>query len=174
MNKCTQFNFTTVRYSCLGHRMKISRSHNRSASMLHMLIGLLRHVKIICPVSTLTTKLPNSLGTLTLGNNTRAVGLELHVMDFHGRAGILKMKFTMHNGSCKWSGVKHTAIGRWSCRNMLSCWSDESCFTIWRFDGWLLVWKMPGERYLPECIVVTIKFGGGGVFLGGARLISFT
>ncbi|CAI9610087.1 unnamed protein product, partial [Staurois parvus] len=35
-------------------------------------------------------------------------------------------------------------------------WSDESRFSLWLSDGHVRVWWLPGEWYLPDCIVPSV------------------
>jgi hypothetical protein len=40
-------------------------------------------------------------------------------------------------------------------------WSDESSFTLLPTSGRVYVWRTPKEAYNPECLVPTVKHGGG-------------
>ena len=80
-------------------------------------------------------------------------------MGFHGRAVAHKPKITMRNAKrrlewCK--ACRHWTLGHWKW----VLWSDESRFTIWQSDKQIWVWQMSEERYLTQCIVPTVKFGG--------------
>jgi hypothetical protein len=44
-------------------------------------------------------------------------------------------------------------------------WSDESSFTLFPTTGRVYVWRTPKEAYNPECLVPTVKHGGGSVMV---------
>jgi hypothetical protein len=47
-------------------------------------------------------------------------------------------------------------------------WSDELSFTMFPTSGRVYVWKTPEEAYNPECLVPTMKHGGGSVMVWAA------
>jgi transposase len=44
-------------------------------------------------------------------------------------------------------------------------WSDESRFTMFQNDGKIRVWRLTEEKYDINCLVPTVKHGGGGVMM---------
>ena len=77
-------------------------------------------------------------------------------MGFHGRAAASKPYITKCNAKgrmqlCK--ACRHWTLEQWG--HVL--WSDESRFSVWQSDGRVWVWN------LPDCIVPSVKFGGGGI-----------
>jgi transposase len=56
---------------------------------------------------------------------------------------------------------------KWCRRWRKVVFSDESRFCLFHPDGRATVWRRVGERYHPDCVTPTVKFGGGSVMVWG-------
>jgi hypothetical protein len=58
--------------------------------------------------------------------------------------------------------------GHQTMGNARAIWSDESSYTLFPASGRVYVWKTHKEAYHPECLVSTVKHGGGSVMVWAA------
>lgn len=96
--------------------------------------------------------------------STKTLRKEAHKLGYHGRAAVHKPLVTPANKTNRLQWAKERKD--WTVEDWKRVlWSDESRFTLFRSDGRVWVWRLPGERLLPECIIPTVKFGGGGIMV---------
>jgi hypothetical protein len=102
----------------------------------------------------LKTLFPQKLSDVSFTNSTSTVGLKLL------NSLLLKVMLRSVN-----DGVETIKPGHQTAGNALVIWSDESSFTLYLASGRVCVWRTPKEAYNPECLVPTVKHGGGSVMV---------
>jgi len=90
----------------------------------------------------------------------------LYKMGYHSRTALRKPHISEPNRKVrlKWARERRFwTIDDWK----RVIWSDESRFTLFQSDKKIHVWRLPNERYQVNCLVPTIKHGGGGIMMWG-------
>ncbi|GBC04740.1 hypothetical protein RclHR1_05840001 [Rhizophagus clarus] len=90
----------------------------------------------------------------------------LYEMGYHSRTALRKPLISEPNRKIhlSWARERHFwTINDWK----KVVWSDESRFTLFQSDKKIHVWRLPKESHDVNCLVPTIKHGGGGVMIWG-------
>jgi transposase len=98
--------------------------------------------------------------------STLAVCLELRGMGSNWWAAAHKQNISPVNAKyhLKWCKEQwHWTLDNW--KHVI--WGDESSYIMWWSDGRVWMWWIPVERYLPACVMPTVKFGGHGITVWG-------
>lgn len=90
----------------------------------------------------------------------------LYEMGYHSRTALRKPNISEKNRIVRLNWTRERQS--WTINNWKKVvWSDESRFTLFRNDGKIHVWRLPKEKYDINCLVPTVKHGGGGVMMWG-------
>jgi hypothetical protein len=94
---------------------------------------------------------------MSVTNPTSTVGLQL-----------LNLRLLKVMLRCVNDGVTTIKPGHQTTGNAHVIWSDESSFTMFPTSARVYVRRTPKEAYNPECLVSTVKNGGGPVTVSAA------
>jgi Transposase/DDE superfamily endonuclease len=114
------------------------------------------------PLGDITNKLNSSLNTILHNNTVRNYLHDEGVGSYVARKKPL-LTPKHRKDRLRWSRDKRNWGDEWK----QVVWSDESRFALFESDGRVRVWRNPGESYNENCILPTVKFGGGSVMFWG-------
>ncbi|GFV83049.1 transposable element Tc1 transposase [Trichonephila clavipes] len=149
-------NVTSGKHSS-GRKRKLT---DRDKRVLNRIVARKRKQSLSQITSEVNSHLRNPI-------SARAVQRELHASNLYGRVGIRKPLVT----------ARHALQRRQWCRTHRQwtlqqwqqvIWSYKSTFTLFQTTGRVYVWRTPKEAFAPECIVPTVKHGGGSLMVWGA------
>ena len=128
-----------------------------------------RHLKAIIvknrrePVAKINEIFIESTGN-TICNRT--MKNTLYEMGYNSRTALRKPSVSENNRKIRLNWAREKRL--WTIDDWKKVvWSDESRFTLFRNDGKVQVWWLPKEKYDINCLVPTVKHGGGGVMMWG-------
>lgn len=99
--------------------------------------------------------------------STKTVRRELHNGGYHGRAAIRKPLLSSVNIQKRMLWCKdHKTWSPDQWRRVI--FSDESSFSLFPTSGRVYVWRQPKEAFNPDCLLPTVKHGGGSVMVWAA------
>lgn len=89
----------------------------------------------------------------------------LHEVGFHSLVAVRKPLISEVNRTKRLAWCKERKT--WDSEWKKIIWSDESRFLLFQNDAHKKVWRRPKEKYAVDCLVPTVKHGGGGVMVWG-------
>lgn len=140
-----------------GRRRKLDSRQQRS---LRRIVKSDRRISAAKATAALNDKIGDSASIWTIRR-------ELHKMNLRGCTAIAKPLIKPHNAIIRkrWCKVhENWTADQW--RQVVR--SDESSFTLFPTTGRVYVWRSPEEAYKKECLLPTVKHGGGSVMVWGA------
>jgi len=90
----------------------------------------------------------------------------LYEMGYHSHTALRKPNVSEANRKIRLNWARERCL--WTIDDWKKIvWSDESRFTLFQNDGKIQVWRLPKEKYDINCLVPTVKHGGGGIMMWG-------